>query len=155
MLAGEPAPRIDVGVVIELGHDDLVAGGPAPAERAPEVERQRRHVGAERDLLGPAAEQVGERRARGVERGVGLDARREGPVRVGVVVEQVVAHRVHHRARHLRAAGAVEVGDGRAAVAALEGGELRADLVDARRGARGRGGGHEGPELNASGGRDL
>ena len=135
-LARDAAPGIDVGVVVELGDHDLVARGPALAQRAPEVERERRHVGAERDLGGPAAQEVGERLARGRERGVGLDARRVRPVRVGVVVEQVVADGLHDGSRHLRPAGPVEVGDGRVVVTPLEGGEAGADLVEARGWAR-------------------
>ena len=130
-LLRERAPRVDVGVVIELGDDDLVARRPAPPERAPQVERERRHVGAEGDLRGAAAQKVGERLPRGLDQGVGLDAGRIGPVRVRVVVEQVVAHRVHHGLRHLRAARAVEVGDGSAFVAALERREAGADRLDA------------------------
>ena len=41
---------------------------------------------------------------------VGLRAGRIGPVRVGVVVQQVVRHRLGDALRHLRAAGPVEVG---------------------------------------------
>jgi hypothetical protein len=61
-LDGERAPGVRVGVVVELRDHDLVAGAPRAAERAREVVRQRRHVRPERDLLGRAAEEVGERR---------------------------------------------------------------------------------------------
>ena len=60
---------------------------------------------------------------------VGLRAGREGPVGIGVVMQQVVGHRLDDRAGHLRAAGAVEVGDGLAIVPPLQGREVGADLV--------------------------
>ena len=148
-LPGELAPGIGVRVVVELGHHDLVARLPAAAERPAEVERERRHVGAEGDLGRLAAEEVRERAARGLEQGVGLGARRVRPVRVGVVVEQVVAHRVGDRARDLGAAGAVEVGDRQAVVASLEGGEARADGLQAGRGERGDGRRHLGRSPSA------
>ena len=61
---------------------------------------------------------------------VGLGAGRIVPVRVGVVAVEVVGHRVDDRPRHLRAAGAVEVRDRQAVVQPIEGGEVRADVVD-------------------------
>src|SRR4029079_12258636 len=44
-------PGIDVRVVVELGHDDLVSRSELAAQRSGEVKRQRRHVGAEYDLV--------------------------------------------------------------------------------------------------------
>ena len=86
------------------------------AQRPGQVEGQRRHVGPEGDLVGRGVEEVGEGLP-GVGDGVvGLLAGREGPVGVGVVVEEVVGHRLDHLAGHLRPAGAVEVGDRVAAV---------------------------------------
>ncbi len=68
-------PGVDVGVVIELRHDDLVAGPPGPSESAGEVVGERRHVLAERDLVaGIAADET--RRgspAPSASSGVGLD----------------------------------------------------------------------------------
>ena len=54
-------------------------------------------------------------RARAMQR-VGLFARGIAPVRVGVVIEEIVVHRVDDGARHLRSARAVEVRDGMAVV---------------------------------------
>jgi hypothetical protein len=45
------------------------------------------------------------------------------------VVEEVVGHRLGDAARHLRAAGAVEVGDPRAVVHAFERREVRTNLL--------------------------
>ena len=49
-LARQRLPGADVGVVVELGDDDFVAGAERAAERPRGVERQRRGVGAEDDL---------------------------------------------------------------------------------------------------------
>jgi hypothetical protein len=53
-------------------------------------------------------------------------------MRVGVVVVEVIDHRLGDGARDLRAAGAVEVGDRLIVVFAVERGEVRPDLSDAR-----------------------
>ena len=90
-------PRRDVAVVIELGDDDFVALAPLPAERARQVEGERRHVLAERDLVGAAVQEIGKRFSRVGDQRVGLFARRIAPVRVGVVIEEVVVHRVARR----------------------------------------------------------
>ena len=66
-------PGIDVGVVVELGHDDLVARAPGAPEGARQVIGERRHVLAERDLGRAAVQEVGQGLARAFEGGVGLD----------------------------------------------------------------------------------
>ena len=50
-------PRRDVAVVVELRHDDLVAGLELAADRPRECEVERRHVRAERRLLRLAAQE--------------------------------------------------------------------------------------------------
>ena len=64
---GAEQPRADVRVVVERGHDDLVAGLQRAAEGVHEVEVDRRHVGPEDDLLGLGAEEVGRGDARRVD----------------------------------------------------------------------------------------
>ena len=96
---------------------------PRPSARA-DVERQRRHVVAEGDLRRRRVQEVGQGAPRVVEQLVGLEARRKVPVRVGVVVQQVVGHRVDDPLRDLRAARPVEIGDRRALVDACQRGEL-------------------------------
>ena len=59
---------------------------------------------------------------------VGLVAGGEGPVRVGVVVEEVVGHRLDDPAGHLGAAGAVEVGHGLPVRAGAQRREVGPDL---------------------------
>ena len=66
-LAFERLPRRDVGVVVELRDDDLVAGLERAAERARDVEGERRRVRAEDYLVGRRAEEVGQRPARAFE----------------------------------------------------------------------------------------
>ena len=128
---------VHVRVVVELGDDDLVARRPSARPSA----RARWKVSVV--MLAPKAISYGrpprksaERFARGRERRVRLVARRVGPVRIGVVVQQVVRHRVDDRLRHLRAAGSVEVGDGQPVV---HGARARGSASGwPRRGRRGR-----------------
>ena len=130
------APGIHVGVVVELGDDDLVPFAPAPAEGARQVEGQRRHVRAEGDLARRRVQEIGQRRARRGESRVGLEARGVAPVGVGVVVEQIVGHGIDHLARDLGPTRPVEIGDREPGVLALEGGEAAADRVDGGNGHR-------------------
>ena len=111
--------------MVELGDDDLVARPPAAPEGTGEVEGQRRHVGAEGDLVRRRAEEVGERLAGAGEHRVGLLARGVVPMRVGVVLVEVLGHRLDDRPRHLGAAGAVEVGRTPPGHQPLQRGELR------------------------------
>ncbi len=126
-LALQSLPGVDIGVVVELRDDDLVARSPGAAESAREVERQRRHVLAERDLGRVAIQELRDRGARVGERGVGLGRRRIAPVGVGVVLEEVVRHRADDVDGNLRAARPVEKRHRKAAVPALEGREPAAD----------------------------
>ena len=48
------SPGVNIRVVVEFGHHDLVAGPDSPAERPGQVEGQARHVVTERDLIGLA-----------------------------------------------------------------------------------------------------
>ena len=131
-------------MVVELGDDYDVPLPPFAPERTAEVEGERGHVGAEHDLFGRAPDPVGERATR-LENGVvGFLAGRERPVRVGIVIQEVVGHRLRHLARDLRAAGTVEIGDREPVVPAGERGEVAADLFDAGDGRAGRGGAGEG-----------
>ena len=104
----ELEPRGDVGVVVELRREDLVAGPQLPADRAGEREVERRHVLSEHDLLGRAAEEP-----RAGEPGFGDEriashARLERPAEVRVRLAQIAGDRVDHGIRHLRAARPVE-----------------------------------------------
>ena len=131
-IARDRAPRIDVAVMIQLGDDHLVARLPVARQGPAQVKRQRRHVRAEGHLFGRRAEKISQRTARVRDRGVRLLARGVGPVRVRVVMEEVVAHPVDDDGRDLGAAWPVEVGHGMAAVLAAERGKLIADHVHCR-----------------------
>ena len=61
---------------------------------------------------------------------VGLFARGVAPVRVRVVVQEVLGHGVGHDAGHLRAAGSIEVGDAGAAVHPIQRWKRGADVVE-------------------------
>ena len=72
------------------------------------------------------------------ERGVGLFAGRIAPMRVRVMVEQVVGDRVGNHARHLRAAGTVEIRDRCAALSPLECRKGGTDSLHVLYGSRGQ-----------------
>ncbi len=138
-LSLEGPPGVDVGVMVELRHDDLVPGSPPAAEGPREMERERRHVRAESDLVGRSLDEVRQRQTGGGDRLVGLLARRVEPVRVGVVAEEVFVHGRDDGPRDLRASRPVEIRDGPPRVPPLERREGSADRVDARSGGGGRG----------------
>jgi hypothetical protein len=118
-------------MMIQLGDDDLVASRPLPAERSREMKGERRHVGAEGHVRRRRSEEVGDALARARDAGIGLDARRVAPVRVRIVMEEVVPHGVRDDGRNLRSAWTIEIRDGDASMLALERGKVRADLGDA------------------------
>jgi hypothetical protein len=108
MVGGDPQPRRDVGIVVEVGDHDLVARLERARDSVREQEVERRHVGAERDLLRRAAGQVGRRAPR---RGDQRDRLARGCERAAVVgraTSQMAGDRLDHRVGDLRAAGAVE-----------------------------------------------
>ncbi len=137
-VAGDAEPRIDVAVVVEAGHDDLVAGRERRRDRTADVERQRRHVRAELDLgrVG-RAEHVGHRLVRLGDDRVAPAARQERPVGVRVRLAVVGGDGVDDRIGDLRPAGTVEVGDGPAVVLEREGREAVGEAPRRRRRASG------------------
>ena len=93
-------------------------------------------------------EKVGQRPARACgQRLVGLDAGRERPVRIGIVVNQVVGHRFDDRTGDLGAARAIEIGNPLSLVRPFQRREARANLVGRRDGDPGRSGGGLGHEV--------
>ena len=79
------APRADVRLVVEARDHDLVAGLQRRGDRARDVHRERRHVGAELDLRRVGrVEQVRQRGVRVVEDGVAPLRGQERPVVVRV-----------------------------------------------------------------------
>jgi hypothetical protein len=95
--------------MVETRHDDLVTLAQLTRDAAGEVERERGHVLAKDDLLGPgSAQEVGYGRPRGDDRGVRGLARPEGAAVVRVHQHEVVAHPVERLAADLRAPGVVK-----------------------------------------------
>ena len=106
-LCGQP-PGPDVGVVIERGHDHLVARSPGARERVGDAERQRRHARSQDDPFRHAADEIG-------DRGPGLChdltahvARGERTTHVCHRRHEALRDGVDDRLRRLRPAGTVE-----------------------------------------------
>lgn len=97
--------------MIKFRHDDFISGIPVAPQSSADVKGDRRHIRAERHFLWLAVEKIGESLSRFQQQGVGFGAGRIRPVRVGVVVKQIIADGGGDFARNLRASGAVEVGD--------------------------------------------
>ena len=121
-------PRADVGVVVQTRDDHHVAGLQRAGDRPADVQRQRRHVLAEDDLLRRrGVDEVGEGLVGAVQDGVGFATGGEEAAVVRIAVAQVVGDGVDHPARDLRAPRAVEE-DRRSAVDdAVQGRELLPD----------------------------
>ena len=128
-VVAELEPRRHVRVVVELRHEDLVAGPQLARQRPREGEVQRRHVGAEGHLLLVAAQEVGGREPGVRDERVGGAARREGAAGVRVRLPEVRRDRVDDLVRDLRPAGAVEERE-----RPVERGVARADGLDVERG---------------------
>jgi hypothetical protein len=121
--------------VIEDRHDDLVAGRHRRPDRAADVERQRRHVRPELDLVGRCrAEHVGHRLMGLVGRGVAPAARQERPAVVGVRGPVVVVDRGNDRIGDLGPARTVEQRDRPAAVLDRESRKPAPQRLDVERG---------------------
>ena len=128
----EGLPRGDVGVVVQLGYDDLVSRTPPPPQRAGQMEGQGGHVGPKRDFLGLSVQEIGQGSPSRRDHAVGLDAAGVGPVGVGVVMVEVVRHRLYHRPRGLSPPGSVEIGHRLPGHLAGEGRKVSPNLLDVR-----------------------
>ena len=124
------APRRDVALMIEIRNNDFVASLPAAPQPARDVKRQRRHIRAEHDLVGRRIDQIRRGHARRMDHRVGLFARRIRPIRIGVVLIEVVGHGPTNRQGHLGAPRPVEVRDGPTIVAPRQGGKLLSNRHD-------------------------
>jgi len=82
-------PGADVGVVVQRGDHDLVAGPEGPGHGPGHGEQQRRRVRAEQDLTRVAPQQVRPGPVGLLDQAVGLGARGEGPVGVRVAGPKV------------------------------------------------------------------
>ncbi len=121
-------PGRDVGVVVHVGDDDLVAFAKHLADAEADQADERRGVHAEADLgriLG-----IDEQRhafACFGDRLVDLDAAAIAAAALHIVRDQMVGHRVEHALRDLRAGGVVEEDEG---AGLLQGRKHRADGLD-------------------------
>ena len=125
----ELEPRCHVRVVVELRDDDLVARSQLASERARQREVERRHVLAEDDLVGGAAEKVRGRDARVRDERVAPHARLERPPRFAFDSRRYDAIASMTLVRRLRPRRAVEERPG-----SVEGGEAGAHGGDVERG---------------------
>jgi hypothetical protein len=116
--------------MIESAHDDLVARPQRRADRARDVERERRHIRPERDLVRIDAEQVGERGMGVLDDRVRALGGEERAAMVGVRLAVVACDRVDHRLGDLRPAGTVEEDDRPSVLGEREGREPGANRVD-------------------------
>ena len=106
----EREPGRDVGIVVEPREHDFVPGAKAPPDGPGDREGQGGHVLAECDFVGIAgAQEIGRSGVSLGQDGVALLAGREGALVVGVRSLQVAGHGLDSAARHLCAAGSVEV----------------------------------------------
>ena len=103
-------PGPDVGVVVEPGHDHLVARPPAPGQRVREPVGEGGHVRAEDDAVRAGAGQVGQGLAAFGHDGAGAAAGGEGAPDVADPGPVGVRDRLDDRRRDLRARRAVQVG---------------------------------------------
>ena len=127
-------PGRDVGVVVHVGDDDLVAFAEHLADAEADQADERRRVHAEADL-GRAA-RIDEQRhafARIGDRLVDLDALAVAAAALDIVVDEVAGHGIEHALRDLRAGGVVEEDE---IAGPLQRREHRADGLD--REGRGR-----------------
>ena len=124
-------PRIDVGLVVEVRHHDLVAGRQRRTDRPAHVERQRGHVRPELDRRGVGrAEQVGHREVRLVGDRVVPLAGREGASGIRVRLAVVGGDGLDDSVRDLRPAGSVKEDERPAVVQLGQGREAAADRLD-------------------------
>src|SRR5579862_4808094 len=104
----ERQPGRHVGIVVEAGDQDFVAGAEVAANSAGHGVGERGHVWAKDDFVGRAVEEVGHGGAGFGDHGVGVAAGGIGSAGVGVVAAQVVRDGVDDALRDLRSSGAVE-----------------------------------------------
>jgi hypothetical protein len=110
-VVGELEPGRDVGVVVELRDDDLLARGQLPPERAGEREVERRHVRPEDHFAVVAAQKLSARAPCFRDELIAAAARFERPAEVCIRLTQVSGDRVDDDVRNLRAARPVEERD--------------------------------------------
>jgi hypothetical protein len=104
-------PRRDPGVVVQAGHEDLVAGRQGPGCGPGQREVQRGHVRPEDHLVRLAAEEPGRLALGRLEDLPDADAGGVTRAQVGASFPERARDRVAHFVGHLGAAGGVEEGE--------------------------------------------
>ena len=131
---GDGLPRPAVGVMVQVRHDNLVARLQTTPDGTCQMERERGHVGAEDYFVRCAVQEIRIGLACGENDGIRLHAGGEGPMRIGVVVEQIVGDGRRHTRRHLRTAGPIEIRHRMPALLALQCRKVRTDGFDSEHG---------------------
>lgn len=97
-VVGRLLPTGYVGVVIQLGDDNFIAGLPVATNYPAEVERQRGHIHAKNDIIGRGRIQEGAHRFPRMIHHLGcLMTGKIVPAQVGVIFPQIVGHFSQHR----------------------------------------------------------
>ena len=117
-------------MMIELGDNNLITLRQRAAECAGEMHCERRHVGAERNLTRRCIQKISKRLTRFRDCFVSLGARRIRPVGVGVVMIEIIQHRITDAPGSLSSTRSVEVRDRMPVMNSLERRELRANLLE-------------------------
>ena len=122
----QPGPAADVGLMVAVGDDDLVARPNARQQGAGQLEHQRRGGATHHHLIVVGGiDQRGDRAPSGQHACAGILRLAVAGTELHAAAEQVVAHPVGHSAQHQRAAGVVEVD-----ALALQGWKFGADVVE-------------------------
>jgi hypothetical protein len=109
-LSREIGPWRHVGIVVQIGDHDLIAGTKCLPERAGKMKRQGGHAGAKEDcrrVVGNA-DQVRDRLPGIGDNGIRALTGAKRPADIGIAVRVVAGHRIDHTLRHLCPAGVVE-----------------------------------------------
>src|SRR6266480_4864394 len=97
--------------MIQLSYNDFIVWTILSAQSPRQMECQRGHVCAKRNLLLRCVQELSARLPRVFNCCVSLLARRICPVRICVVMIKVIGHSLHNTSRHLSPAGAIKIGD--------------------------------------------
>src|SRR6267378_2863220 len=106
--------------MVQLSHYNLIAHAPASPQRSGNVERDSCHVVPKRDLVGRTIEKISKCLPRLRQCGISLVAGRKVPVGIGVMMIQVISHRLHDRTWDLGTSGPIEIGNALAIVYPIE-----------------------------------
>jgi hypothetical protein len=114
--------------MLELSDDDLVSRTHRAPKRSRQVIDHGRRVWTKDDFIRGSIQKIRERVPRGFDNRVGFVAGGIFPMRIRVVIQQVIRDRIDDRTRRLGAARSVKVRDGMIIVTALEGRKLIPDI---------------------------